>query len=76
MERAIIKVLGVKFQADRSSVAAVMTGNVAIDLYVDVDKDVDLEHRREKMERAIIKVLGVKFQADRSSVAVVTTRTL
>ncbi len=39
MERAIIKVLGVKFRADRSTVAAVMTGNVAIDLYVHVDHD-------------------------------------
>ncbi len=28
MEWAIIKVLGVKFQADRSSVAAVMTGTL------------------------------------------------
>ncbi len=68
--------LGVKFQADRSSVAAVMTGNVAIDLYVDVDKDVDLDHRQEKMERASIKVLGVRFRADRSSVAPVMTGTL
>ncbi len=71
MERASIKVLGVKLRADRSSVAAVMTGNVAIDLYVDVDHDHPRSRHIGGDQRHHVRSKRVKFRADRSSEAAV-----
>ncbi len=81
MERAIINVLGVKFRADRSTVAPVMTGTLFRTLpwtstMTSISSAVQSSRPTIGRFRArTTTVLRAKFRADRSTVAVVMAGT-
>ncbi len=81
MERASIKVLGVKFRADRSSVGVVMTGSLFQTLpwmstKTSISSTVGISRSPIGGARTeTTTVLGVKFQADPSSVQAVMAGT-